>query len=159
MIILTPYSKVIDRFERKIKEYKEFFCYENVTDEQFIEITNRREMGLLEDAISELQLVVSISQNVNFLDKDDNLEAFNFDLVPIEEDLISDYMVVKMFDEGIVRLKQYQKYFGDDIKMPNSNTERTTYLKVAEYRQAQIDKKVASYNSKDRKTGSHLMAY
>ena len=111
MIILTPYSKVIDRFERKIKEYKEFFCYENVTDEQFIEITNRREMGLLEDAISELQLVVSISQNVNFLDKDDNLEAFNFDLVPIEEDLISDYMVVKMFDEGIVRLKQYQKYF------------------------------------------------
>jgi len=158
-LILTPYSEVIDRFERKIKEYKDFFCYENVTEEEFIEITNRREMGLLEDAVSDLQLVVSISQNVDFLDKNDDLETFNFELVPLEKDLISDCMVIKMFDEGIVRLKKYQEYFGDDIKMPNSNTERTTYLKVAEYRQIQFDKKVVSYNSKNRKTGGHLLAY
>lgn len=156
---MTPYSKVIVRFERKIKEYKEFFCYEITTDEEFLEIVSRREIDLLDDAVNELQGIIPIAQNVDFLDKDDTLQKFNFDITSTEQDLISDYMITKMFDEGIVRLKQYQKYFGDDIKMPNSNTERSTYLKVAEYQRIQIEKKVIRYNSRDRKTGKHLLAY
>lgn len=157
--MLTPYSDVTIRFERKIKEYKEFFCYETTTDDEFLEIINRRELDLLDDAVNELQGMISIAQNIDLSDKDDTLQGFNFDLINSEKDLISDYMITKMFDEGIVRLKQYQKYFGDDIKMPNSNTERTTYLKVAEYQRIQVEKKVARYNSKDRKTGKHLLAY
>jgi hypothetical protein len=159
MILLTPYSEVIVRFERKVKEYKEFFCYEDTTEEQFLEIINRRELDLLEDALNELQLVVSVSQNVDFLDKDDTLELFNFNLTSLEKDLISDFMIVKLFDEGLIRLKQYQKYFGEDIKMPNSNTERTTYLKVSEHIRYLLDRKISNYNSKDRKTGKHLLAY
>ena len=156
---MTPYSNVTNRFERKIKEYKEFFTYDTTTDEEFLEIINRRELDLLDDAVSELQGMISIAQNVDLLDKDDTTQEFNFDVTKTEQDLISDYMITKMFDEGIVRLKQYQKYFGDDIKMPNSNTERTTYLKVAEYQRTQVEKKVTRYNSRDRLTGKHLLAY
>jgi hypothetical protein len=156
---LTPYSDVTSRFERKIKEYKEFFCYDTTTEDEFLEIINRRELDLLDDSVNELQGMISIAQNVDFLDKDDTLQEFNFDLISTEKDLISDYMIVKMFDEGIVRLKQYQKYFGDDIKMPNSNTERTTYLSVARYQREQVVKKVTRYNSRDRLTGKHLLAY
>jgi hypothetical protein len=43
--------------------------------------------------------------------------------------------------------------------MPNSNTERTTYIRVSEHIRSLINKKISSYNARDRKTGSHLMAY
>jgi hypothetical protein len=157
--MLTPYSDIMIRFERKIKEYKEFFCYDNTTDEQFLEIVERRELDLLDDTVNELQLLISINQHIDLTDKDDTLQIFNLELTSIEKDLISDYMIVKLFDEGLIRLKQYQKYFGDDIKMPNSNTERTTYVRVSEHIRSLINKKISSYNARDRKTGSHLMAY
>ena len=107
---MTPYENVTDRFIRKIKQDKEYFCINGVTEEEFEELLNRRTLDLLEDSLNEMQPLIAVQQNVNFLDKNDLMEQFNFDLTTIEEDLISDMMVVKYYDEELVKLKTMQKY-------------------------------------------------
>ena len=109
---MTPYENVTDRFIRKIKQDKEYFCIGAVTEEEFEEILSQRTLELLEDSLNEIQPLIAVQQNINFLDKNDFMEQFNFDLTAIEEDLISDMMVVKYFDEELVKLKTMQKYLG-----------------------------------------------
>ena len=86
---MTPYENVTDRFIRKIKQDKEYFCINDVTEKEFEELLNRRTLDLLEDSLNEMQPLIAVQQNVNFLDKNDLMEQFNFDLTTIEEDLIS----------------------------------------------------------------------
>lgn len=156
---MTPYNNVIKRFTRKIKKDKEFFCYRNLTEEQLLEVIQKRSIELLDDAVNEIQLQISIMQDVDFLNKDDDLQHFNFNLTTVEEDLISDLMVVKYFDEELVKLKATQKYLGDDIKIFSPNAERKTFLEMVEFKHNKFEIKLGDYNSKHRITGEHLLAY
>ena len=85
---MTPYENVTDRFIRKIKQDKEYFCIGAVAEEEFEEILSQRTLELLEDSLNEIQPLIAVQQNINFLDKNDFMEQFNFDLTAIEEDLI-----------------------------------------------------------------------
>lgn len=156
---MTPYSNLRNRFIRKIKGDKEFFCYGNVTEEQLEEIINLRANELLDDSVNDIQLKISFSQDVNFLDKDDTLEQFNFKLTSIEEDLLSDLMVCKYFDEETVKLKAMQKYLGSDIKVFSPARERKTFLEMVNYKHRKFLSKLDDYNSRDRLTGKVLLAY
>lgn len=159
---MTPYSDVIDRFERKIQKDKNYFCYgKDLTDEQLAQIINTRSLGLLEDATDEFDSSISIQQRefVDFSNRSEVLECFEFDLTRNEIDLISDLMVVKYFDETLVELRALQKYLGKDIVNWSPNEERKTFLEMVRYKHELFDKKIASYNMINRNTGEYLLAY
>ncbi|WP_195966743.1 hypothetical protein [Clostridium sp. 1001283B150210_160208_E6] len=156
---MTPYENVTDKFIRKIKQDKEYFCVNGVTEEQLLEIINRRSVELLDDSVNELQPMISIAQDVDFLDKDDDMEEFNFNLTRIEEDLISDMMVVKYFDEALVKLKAMQKYLGDDIKVFSPANERKTFKEMVEFKRQLFNNKLGNYNTRNRETGEFLLVY
>lgn len=156
---MTPYGNVIDRFIRKIKQDKEYFCINNVTEEEFEEIISQRTLELLDDSLNEIQPLIAVQQNVNFLDKSDFTAQFNFNLTVIEEDLISDMMVVKYFDEELVKLKTMQKYLGDDIKVFSPAAERTSFINMISYKRNLFLNKLANYNTKHRLTGRFLLPY
>lgn len=156
---MTPYENVTDRFIRKIKQDKEYFCISGVTEEEFEEILSQRTLELLEDSLNEIQPLIAVQQNINFLDKNDFMEQFNFDLTAIEEDLISDMMVVKYFDEELVKLKTMQKYLGDDIQVFSPAAERTSFINMITYKRNLFSTKLANYNTKHRLTGKFLLPY
>lgn len=156
---MTPYENVIDRFIRKIKQDKEYFCVNGVTEEQLVQIINKRSIDLLDDAVSEIQPMISVAQKVDFLNKDDDMEEFNFELTKLEEDLVSDMMVVKYFDEALVKLKAMQKYLGDDIKVFSPANERKTFKEMVEFKRQLFEVKLANYNTRNRLTGSYLLVY
>lgn len=156
---MTPYENVTDRFIRKIKQDKEYFCINGVTEEEFEELLNRRTLDLLEDSLNEMQPLIAVQQNVNFLDKNDLMEQFNFDLTTIEEDLISDMMVVKYYDEELVKLKTIQKYLGDDIKVFSPANERNSFINMVTYKRNLFFNKLQNYNTKNRLTGKFLLPY
>lgn len=156
---MTPYENVTDKFIRKIKQDKEYFCVNGVTEEQLLGIINRRSVELLDDSVNELQPMISIAQDVDFLDKDDDMEEFNFNLTRIEEDLISDMMVVKYFDEALVKLKAMQKYLGDDIKVFSPANERKTFKEMVEFKRQLFNNKLGNYNTRNRETGEFLLVY
>lgn len=156
---MTPYENVTDKFIRKIKQDKEYFCVNGVTEEQLLEIINRRSVELLDDSVNELQPMISIAQDVDFLDKDDDMEEFNFNLTRIEEDLISDMMVIKYFDEALVKLKAMQKYLGDDIKVFSPANERKTFKEMVEFKRQLFNNKLGNYNTRNRETGEFLLVY
>ena len=158
---LTPYSNITKRFERKIKKDKEYFCYGDVTEDELVKIIRKRSKDLLIDSLDEFILQISIQQknNVDFENRDDELEEFNFKLSASEEDIISDLMVVKYFDEELIKLKAMQKYLGKDIKVFSPSAERKTFLEMVDYKHKQFDKKMSNYNSINRNTGEYLLAY
>ena len=156
---MTSYDVVIERFMRKIKQDKDYFCINGVSEEEFVELLNRRSVELLDDAANEMQPLISLRQNVNFLDKDDLLERFNFELTSIEIDILSDMMVCKYFDEELIKLKTMQKYLGDDIKVFSPANERKTYLEMIDYKRDIFLSKIANYNTINRLSGNFLLPY
>lgn len=156
---MTPFSNVTERFQRKIKKDREFFDINNVDMDELMEIVNQYSNDLLEDAVNELQPLVSIKQMVNFLDKDNMMESFRFDLTSLEEDMISDLMYVKLLDEEMVKLKTMQKYLGDDIKVFSPAEERNSFIKMIDYKRKLALNKIANYNTRNRLTGEFLLPY
>lgn len=156
----TQYEVVINRFLIKIEEDKDYFSYGGkLTDDEVIEVIKKRSKNILIDSISEIQRKKARNQAVNFLNKDDDLECFNFDLIDSEIDLLSDLMVVKYFERGLIELKEKQKYLGKDIVVFSSNVERKTYLEMTEYKHSLFESSLSDYNSIDRNTGDYLLAY
>lgn len=156
----TKYSVVIDRFLIKIEEDKDYFSYGgNLSDENVMDLINKRSKNILIESISELQRKKAINQQVNFLDKDDETEEFNFDLIDSEIDLIGELMVVKYFDRGLAELRAKQKYLGKDITVFSPNAERKTYLEMVQYKHSLFESSLSDYNSIDRNSGEYLLAY
>lgn len=156
----TSYEVVINRFLNKIENDKDYFSYGGqLSDEEVIEIIKKRSKSVLVDAISELQRRKPKNQIVDFLDKDDELETFNFDLIDTEVDLLSDLMVVTYFDRGLIELKAKQKYLGKDINVFSPNAERKTYLEMLQYKHSLFESAFSDYKYIDRNTGEFLLAY
>ena len=156
---MTPYSNITKRFTRKIKKDKKFFSYGVKTSDELLELINQRCNDLLDDAVNELQPQIVDEQDVDFLDKNDTLEQFNFDLIPVEEDLISDLMVLKLFDEESLELKAKQKYLGKGIEVFSPAKERDSFFNMLDKKKSAFNQKLGSYNQYDRKTGKMLLPY
>lgn len=156
---MTSYDTVTNLFRNKISEDKEFFCYYNLTEEEALEIINRRMEELLELALMELQSKKAKLQKVDFLNIDKENKQFNFDLTDVEVDLISDLMEIKLFDKQMLKVKALQKYLGDDIKIFSPNEERKTILELIQYKHELFDQKLSDYNSINRENGEFLLPY
>ena len=107
---MTPIEKVTDKFIKKIKQDVEYFLYDNISEEDTLEIINERTNDLFEMACDELE---SQLDQIDFNDITDT--DFNIDLTRTEIDTISDMMKYKYMEEHLVRLRKFQTYLGKDI--------------------------------------------
>lgn len=157
----TAFKSITDRFLDKIKEDKKFFIYNsNLTQEEKEEIIERRCNNLLENSILELQFEITPIQDVNFLDMDTDAKQFNFQVTLLEQDLISDKMVVKYYQEQLAAVNKKVEYVGEDgkILVPLS-AERRSLVELVKYFSDNCDSKLDSYNIRDRMTNELLLPY
>lgn len=153
------YSIIINRFEKKIKKDRRYFTYRNVSEDELIQIINQRGLDLLENALDELNSQITINHNVNFDDRDDDLEVFNFDLYRSDADLISDAMIVKYMEEEEVKLNKMETYLGNDIKTYCPADERNSFLNMEKIKKSELMNKLDNYNTRDRRSNQPLLVY
>jgi uncharacterized protein YerC len=153
---LTPYQIVIQRFIKKIKQDVKFFMYNGLTEQQVENIVIERSLEFLDSACDELdsQLDQLILSNRN-----DSLECFDDELTRIEIDTISDMMKIIYMREPLVKLKEFQKYLGNDIKAWSPNEERKTYLELLHEIEKKMEIKIDKCNSIDRISGKPRSLY
>lgn len=157
---MTSYENIYKRFFRKIKQDVDYFSISGLTENELEEIVNERSLELLDDAINEIQPLVAINQKVDFLDKNDMFEQFNFELTSVEEDILSDMMYIKYLDEESVRLKTIQKFIGtNSMKVFSPASERNSFMNMVEYKREMILNKMQNYNTRNRITGAFLLPY
>jgi len=155
-MVKTPYQYVIAKFIKKIKQDVKFFLYNGLTESEVEIIVNERSLELLDSACDEIepqldQLVLS--------SRDDTLECFDDELTRIETDTISDMMKVIYMREPILRLAEFQKYLGTDIKAWSPADERRTYLEILTDTEDKMQLKIDKCNSVNRTTGKPRSLY
>lgn len=153
----TSYEDIYNRFINKIIKDKKFFHYDNLTDQEISNIIDERCLQLLDTATIHLQGEVS-SFDIDFLDRDEIIEEFNFELTKIEQELIAEKMYVLFFREEEVKLKEMQKYLGNDIKMFSPAEERKTFMAMLSQIEDRYDILLDNYNSRKRDGSGYNLA-
>lgn len=154
----TEFEMVIDSFLEKIKHRVDFFVYDGVSEEERVEIINVRAMGLLKKAIANLQQLINPMQPVNFNDYNDTMECFNFQLTDYEIDLLSDLMVLKLYQEDTLKVSRIQQFkTAGKISTVSLKDERNSLLEFHNSQKKAFNGKLSSYNLTDRLTGNYLI--
>ena len=153
------YSIILNRFEKKIKKDRKYFTYRNVSDEELIDIINQRGLDLLDTALEYINPLISPNHGINFNNRDDDLQMFDFDLYRPDVDLISEGMIVAYMDEEKIKLNTMEKDLGNDIKTYCPADERNSFMNMLETERNELDKKIDNYNMRDRITNKLLSAY
>lgn len=148
----TPYSNITDKFKDKLLKDPDFFEYNHITLEEAEQRVSQKCKILLNEAIDELML--KIIPDVDFYDKNDITEVFNFDLVKIEEGLLSDIMKQKYLELDELRLKTLMSNFSNsEIEKFSPAKERETFYKMLDNIRERVGQKISHYSMIDRKTG------
>lgn len=96
----TPYSKIFEKFARKISDFGLYAQCEELTNEELI--------GLLDSACDEYTLCTK-----DLSKRDDNLMAFHFNLTSREQSTLSKYMVLEWVRPNINSIMDLQPILGD----------------------------------------------
>lgn len=153
----TPYKKVSERFLDKIKNDKKFFTYKGLTEEEIKELITKRTNFLLDNAVIELEFKINPVHMISFIDKNDELEEFNFNLTLPEEDLISDLMVAKYYEEQLAGINKRMDYVGEQGKpLFSLATDRKTLMDLVSFVYNSFNVKLDEYNGRDRTTNLNI---
>lgn len=153
----TPYEKIRGRFLDKIKSDKKFFTYKGLTEEEINELVIKRTNFLLDNSVLELEFKRNPIHIISFIDKNDELQEFNFNLTLLEEDLISDLMVVKYYEEQLGGVNKRLEYVGEQGKpLFSLSTERSSLMNLVAFKYNAFNIKLDEYNGRDRLTNSNI---
>jgi hypothetical protein len=148
----TPYSDVYDKFKNKLLKDPNFFMYKNITEAEAEDLVNEKCKILLGEAISELLL--KCVPDVNFYNKDDILEIFNFDVSELEKELIASLMKQKYLEEDELMLKALgTRFTSKEIDKFSPAQERTTFMAMLKEIKEENNAKISAYSMRDRITG------
>src|SRR5690625_4680717 len=108
-MVTTSYEEVFDRFIQRIKNDRSFFEYDGLTDEEIVEIVTDHLNSLLNRAVD--RIYEFGNPDINFYNKDDDLQQFNEKLIPQEINLLADLMYVSYVQEELNRFKAFELTF------------------------------------------------
>lgn len=150
----TLYSDVYDKFKNKLLKDPNFFMYKNITNEEAETLINEKCKILLGEAISELLL--KCVPDVDFYDKDETLEIFNFDLTELEKELIASLMKQKYLEQDELMLKVLgTRFTSKEIDKFSPAEERKTFTAMLDGIKEENDSKISAYSMRDRETGQY----
>lgn len=148
---ITKYDEVFEKFYVKIQNDKDYFSY-GLTQDEVIELAKFHSLHLLDEALSIIE--TETCQEIDWFDKDDKLEQFNFKLKKNEINLICNLMGEALLEEDTFKLKAKENVIGyKDLKVFSPAEERRTFNAMVK---SKIDKNredLKSYDSINRKTG------
>lgn len=148
---MTPYEEIYSLFFDKIVNDIDFFDY-NTTEAEALTIAKQRSKGYLIKSID--KLVSKCTPQVNFYDKDDISETFNFDLLSKEKSLFVDLMFETYFEQDLVKLRMLEEWFSDkDLKIFDTNAKKKIFLESLNKIKNENEKQIKNYASRDRITG------
>lgn len=149
---MTPYEEIYDLFLTDIKEDTEFFYYESLTEEEQLALTKEKCKKLLLDSVSEFLL--NCTPEVDFNNRDDNVETFNFDLVNSEKQIFKRLMIEKHLEQDVLKLKVYSSYFkSKELEVFSPANNRDSFMKMYDNIFEKNRDRIKQYASKDRATG------
>jgi hypothetical protein len=120
-------------------------------DEEIEEMINDHLSGLLNRAIDKLYDYGN--PDINFYDKDDELETFNTPLVVQEVSLLSQIMYLSYIEEERNKLKAFGITFrSSELNVFSPANDRKTFLGMLEKIQFETINAITNYYSRDRLT-------
>jgi len=151
---MTSFDVIYQRFFNKIENDRDFFVYFNVTDEEAIEIAQKRAKDFLIESVTRLTL--ACTPDVNFHDYNSEREQFNFDLTGNEIELLSALMREQYFQRDASKLKAFAIHFSPkDLTIFSPANERKTFIDMVDKIVSDNDKAIKNYMSIDRLTGKY----
>ena len=150
---MTSYDIIFNPFLEKIEKDVDFFMYEGLDDIETKEIITRRCNSYLNKAIMEFNAKSKTS--IDFENRDENLECFNFDLKINEIDIFIDLLYIEHMSQDISRLKMISPYFSENevTRIFSPANERKSYLEMVKTMKDDVNLKIKKYNGIDRETG------
>lgn len=115
----TMYEEIYELFFDRVINDKKFFV-PDIPQEEFEQMAMKRAKSLLMEAIAILLNDGKLDiTEINFMDRDDLMEMFNFELTLIEKQLLADIMLECYIGKDLVTLTDLKTmYFTDkDLKM------------------------------------------
>lgn len=147
----TSLTTIYNSFFNKIEKDIDFFTYNNVTDEEAMQIAISRAREYLTEAI--IRFTSSCSVEVD-LTVNDTEGCINSDLTNTEIDIISSLMKEKYFEKDTSLLKAFQVNFSPkDLQLFSPANERKTFMDMYGVIVKENDKLISRYASRDRSTG------
>lgn len=154
---MTPYSLVCDSFLDKISSDTDFFKYDGLSAEETVEIINKRTLQLMISCLPNLQKEILTEHEISFLNKDDDMEEFNFELNDYEINLLSEKMVYEHYNQKKLKLSVFNKYIGSGtMKVFSPAEERRSYLEFIENIKGHYLSVLEDYNIRVRGVGEFI---
>lgn len=150
----TSYSVPIEAFYHRIEKDREFFNYFNLSEEEAMAIAKERALAYMDESLAKVAL--DCHPSIDFANRDDTSEVFNFDLNKNEIVLISSLMYQSYLERDIPYLKSLSvNYTPTELRVFDPSNARSTYLDMCKYVCAQNDSLMDAYRSTDRVTGAY----
>lgn len=147
---VTKYDEIFEPFYTKIQEDDSYFEY-GLTKDEALDLAHFHSSKLLNSALDVMTL--ETNQNVSWYDKDDELNQFNFKLLPIEIGLITDLMGEKLLQEDEFKLKARENVIGGkSLNVFSPSNERKSFMSMMSDKISLNRDNLRSYDSMDRET-------
>jgi len=148
---VTLYEDIYKLFFDKIVQDIDFFEY-GTTEEDALSIARQRSRAYLIKSIDRLTNQCNV--DVDFYNKDDVLETFNFDLVSREKTLFCDLMYEVYYEQDLIKLRLFEQWFSKkDIKVFDPSAPKRIYLETLKLIKEENIKQIKNYESRNRITG------
>lgn len=148
---MTLYEDIYKLFFDKIVQDIDFFEY-GTTEEDALSIARQRSRAYLIKSIDRLTNQCNV--DVDFYNKDDELETFNFDCVSKEKTIFRDLMYEIYYEQDLVKLRLFEQFFSrKNIKTFDPTAPKSLYLNTLKMIKAENIKQIKNYESRDRLTG------
>lgn len=148
----TPYSNIYNRFLVLVSNDRNLLT----NTVKNTKVTEKKLKYLLDDAIADLMLRTRFDAPVDFTDKDDILNQFNFELTLIEEKVLSNIMMEKYVDENTIvminNLRNNLHYTDKEIQVFCPANSLSAFEDAYNSMKEDNDNLVMSYKTRDRKT-------
>lgn len=145
--LMTIYNSFFNKIEKDI----DFFTYNNVSDEEAMQLAVTRAREYLGEAI--VRFTTSCSVEVD-LTIDDSGERIVSDLTLTEIDILASLMKEKYFEKDTALLKAFQVNFSPkDLQLFSPANERKTFMDMYNRIVRENDKLISRYAARDRITG------
>lgn len=148
----TLFEPIRMKFFKRIEKDKDFFSYYNISVEEATQLALEQANGYLIEAVE--KLTDNCTPDVDFMDYDETLEQFNFNVTKKEQGLLADLMYEVYFDRDLVLLKAFKiAMTPSDLNQFSPATERKTFTEMVEKIKLSNINKISHYSSVDRITG------
>lgn len=152
---MTSYETLINLFFRRIEKDRSFFTYVGADFLDSREIAIERAKGLLFEAVE--SFVLLCHPTIDFWDRDDEQEIFNFDLTGTEKLIVSALMYKQYLQRDFSYLKTLSvNYTSTELRVFDPSNARNSFLNIYSTICAECDAYIDIYKNSNRLTGDFL---